>query len=229
MLNVMKPGSVIVDLAATNGGNVVQTKANKIDLEDVAVQEMLISYDGEARWPLALLADFGGHLALDGLVGYQVVWGVAPALHSPIMAVTNVISGMTAVGGMLLLANGTFDAAGLVPDSPAHWMGAVATPLSFVNIVGGFLVTGKMFDLFRQSEDPEDYFGYYALPAGALVAGLGGRYVTGFGNFEGVADVGIAAAICSIAASGSLLGVDSRLFSRAPFEHGPGTSSASPG
>lgn len=45
--------------------------------------------------------------ALAGLAGYQVVWGVAPALHSPLMAVTNAISGMTAVGGMVLLAHGT--------------------------------------------------------------------------------------------------------------------------
>lgn len=43
--------------------------------------------------------------ALAGLAGYQVVWGVAPALHSPLMAVTNAISGMTAVGGMLLLGD----------------------------------------------------------------------------------------------------------------------------
>jgi NAD/NADP transhydrogenase alpha subunit len=44
--------------------------------------------------------------ALAGLDGYQVVWGVAPALHSPLMAVTNAISGMTAIGGMILLFHG---------------------------------------------------------------------------------------------------------------------------
>lgn len=205
MLNVMKPGSAIVDLAAANGGNVAQTEANKvittdngvtiigytdlpsrlastsstlfgnnvakfvlsigpqttkekgvfqIDLEDDAVQNMLISYNGEARWPdkitpfnppppparpeeeviektadellleanekqrgeflknagvaslaAATLLAFGYNtdspesvslmatFALAGLAGYQVVWGVAPALHSPLMAVTNAISG----------------------------------------------------------------------------------------------------------------------------------------
>lgn len=206
MLNVMKAGSVIVDLAAANGGNVAQTEANKvittdngvtiigytdmpsrlastsstlfgnnvakfvlsigpqttkekgvfqIDLEDDAVQNMLIAYNGDARFPdkitpfnppppptkaedevvpktaeellleanmkqrgefvknagiaslaaMALLA-FGlnsgdspdsislvSTFALAGLAGYQVVWGVAPALHSPLMAVTNAISG----------------------------------------------------------------------------------------------------------------------------------------
>ena len=210
MLNVMKAGSVIVDLAAANGGNVAQTEADRvittengvtiigytdlpsrlastssqlfgsnvakfilsigpqttkekgvfqIDFEDDAVQNMLISYNGEARFPdrivpfnppppptksqtgdggdevsiktpdeiwmeanerqrsdfvrnaavasvaagallafgytndspesVSLLATF----ALAGLAGYQVVWGVAPALHSPLMAVTNAISG----------------------------------------------------------------------------------------------------------------------------------------
>ena len=59
------------------------------------------------------------------------------------MAVTNAISGMTAVGGMLLLAEGhhrvleqgTTKSTGLIPDAPAHWMGAIAVALSFVSIV----------------------------------------------------------------------------------------------
>jgi NAD(P) transhydrogenase len=55
------------------------------------------------------------------------------------MAVTNAISGMTAVGGMLLLGHDATSGQ-IIPDSPAHWMGAVATTLSFVNIAGGFLV-----------------------------------------------------------------------------------------
>merc|ERR1711935_1332981 len=219
MLNLMKAGSVCVDLAAANGGNVAQTKADEvittsngvtivgytdlpsrlastasnlfsnniakfilsigpqttkeesvyqIDLKDDAVQNMLISYGGNARWPdkitpfapppppaqevaaevveltpeqeksladeasknsfvknsmiasaaAAILVGFGltadspssvnlmATFGLAGLAGYQVVWGVAPALHSPLMAVTNAISGSTAIGGMLLLASG---------------------------------------------------------------------------------------------------------------------------
>ncbi len=58
-------------------------------------------------------------------------------------------TGMTAVGGMLLLAHGNSESSDLIPDSPSHWMGAIATVLSFVNICGGFLITGKMLDLFR--------------------------------------------------------------------------------
>ena len=254
MLAVMKAGSVCVDLAAANGGNVAATQPNQIvtttngvqvvgwtdlpsrlpttasnlfannvakfllsmgpqttgikgemviDWEDDAVQNMLVAYQGQARWPdqitpfvppppppqpepeiplteaeqlelanqqalegfvrntgiaslaavtlvafglttdspesVALLSTF----ALAGLAGYQVVWGVAPALHSPLMAVTNAISGMTAVGGMLLLSQSAQETTGLIPDTPAHWMGAVATALSFINISGGFLVSKK--------------------------------------------------------------------------------------
>lgn len=379
MLDVMKAGSVIVDLAAANGGNVAQTVPDEvittangvtivgytdlpsrlastssslfgtnvakfilsvgpqttkekgvyqIDLEDDAVQNMLVAYDGVRRYPdmitpfsppppktsptdavasvvltdeemrveanekqraafvknaavasvaaCALLAfgyandsgDGGVPLlatfALAGLAGYQVVWGVAPALHSPLMAVTNAISGefcsrrndddsrrrrdpdgavlclcvcffmcisnfadgplseniivpalsihnahgpkyapgMTAVGGMLLLAQGNGDSTSIVPDSPAHWMGAIATTLSFVNIVGGFLITGKMLNLFRRKEDPDDFFGYYAVPAAVLVGGLGGSYLLSAENLDSVSgSVGIAAAICCISAS----------------------------
>ena len=159
---------------------------------------LAFGYTNDSAESVSLLATF----ALAGLAGYQVVWGVAPALHSPLMAVTNAISGMTAVGGMLLLAQGTSESTSLIPDSPAHVMGAIATVLSFINIVGGFLITGKMLDLFRRPEDPNDYFEFYALPAAVLVGGLGGSYLTGAGNFESVSGtVGIAAAICAISAS----------------------------
>ena len=137
--------------------------------------------------------------ALAGLAGYQVVWGVAPALHSPLMAVTNAISGMTAVGGMVLLAHGT-QAEGLIPNSPSHWMGAIATMLSFINIAGGFLVSGKMLDLFKRPDDPDDFFQLYAIPAGLLLAGLAGSAYAGLGDLGTVSgSVGIASAICCIA------------------------------
>jgi len=92
------------------------------------------------------------------------------------------VSGMTAVGGMLLLGHGVSESAGLIPDSPAHWMGALATVLSFINIFGGFLVSGKMLDLFRRPTDPEEYFGLYAIPSGLLLAGLGAAAFGGFGS-----------------------------------------------
>ena len=110
---------------------------------------------------------------------------------------------MTAVGGMLLLAqDNTAATTSIIPDTPAHWMGALATLLSFVNIVGGFLITGKMLDLFRRPEDPDDRFEFYAVPAALLVGGLGVSYATGLGHLENVSgSVAIAAAVCAIAAS----------------------------
>ncbi len=159
---------------------------------------LAFGYTSDSTDSTSLMATF----ALAGLAGYQVVWGVAPALHSPLMAVTNAISGMTAVGGMLLLAQGTSDSTSIIPDSPAHWMGAVATALSFVNIIGGFLITGKMLDLFKRPEDPKDYFELYAIPGVLLVGGLAASNALDVGNFETVSgSVAIAAAVCSIAAS----------------------------
>jgi len=150
---------------------------------------------------VALMATF----CLAGLAGYQVVWGVAPALHSPLMAVTNAISGMTAVGGMLLLGSHASETSSLIPDTPAHWMGAVATALSFVNIAGGFLVSGKMLDLFRRPDDPKEYFEFYSAPIVLTLAGLAGAAFAGVGQLGLVAgSVSIAASVCCIAAIAGL-------------------------
>lgn len=119
------------------------------------------------------------------------------------MAVTNAISGMTAVGGMLLLGQDATSGQ-IIPDSPAHWMGAVATTLSFVNIAGGFLVSGKMLDLFRRPTDPKEFFEFYAIPTALMIAGVAGAAFAG-GNLENVSGVvGIAASICCIAAIAGL-------------------------
>jgi hypothetical protein len=71
--------------------------------------------------PNAAFSNMMTVLALSTTIGYQVVWGVAPALHSPLMAATNAISGVTALGGMHLMGGG------LLPCSLAHSLGAVAT------------------------------------------------------------------------------------------------------
>ena len=149
--------------------NMIQQKnfARNAQLASVAATALvLFGVTTEDQNAVSLMSSF----ALAGLAGYQVVWGVAPALHSPLMAVTNAISGMTAVGGMLLLAQG--GSSSLIPDSPACWMGAIATTLSFINISGGFLVSGKMLDLFRRENDPKDYFEYYLIPGAIIVGGL---------------------------------------------------------
>lgn len=111
---------------------------------------------------------------------------------------------------MLLLGAGSANSAGLLPDSPAHWMGAIATALSFINIAGGFLVSGKMLDLFRRPEDPKEYFEFYSLPALVLLGGLGAAAFMGVGNLEFMSGTtAIAAAICCIAAIAGLSNQDS--------------------
>lgn len=162
---------------------------------------LAFGFTTDAPQSVALMSTF----ALAGLAGYQVVWGVAPALHSPLMAVTNAISGMTAVGGMLLLGHSVTEGSGLIPDSPGHWMGAIATALSFVNIAGGFLVSGKMLDLFRRESDPKEYFELYALPASLILAGVAASQFLGIGDLGNVAGtVAIASSVCCIAAIAGL-------------------------
>jgi NAD(P) transhydrogenase subunit alpha len=89
--------------------------------------------------------DFLSHLtvfALACVVGWQVVWNVTPALHTPLMSVTNAISGIIVVGGMLTVSG--------LPGSPAVLLGAAAILLASINIAGGFLVTQRMLRMFRR-------------------------------------------------------------------------------
>lgn len=74
-------------------------------------------------------------------VGYYVVWNVTPALHSPLMAVTNGISSVIIVGAML--------ATGLSHGTLPHVFGFIAVTLASVNIFGGFLVTQRMLSMFN--------------------------------------------------------------------------------
>ena len=75
-------------------------------------------------------------------VGYYVVWNVTPALHSPLMAVTNAISSVIIVGALI--------AAGPMGFSFAKVMGFVAVTLASVNIFGGFIVTQRMLQMFKR-------------------------------------------------------------------------------
>ncbi len=77
-------------------------------------------------------------------VGYHVVWTVTPALHTPLMAVTNAISAIIIVGAML--------AAGMTEGLVAQTMGTLAVALAAVNVFGGFLVTQRMLEMFRKKE-----------------------------------------------------------------------------
>jgi NAD(P) transhydrogenase subunit alpha len=75
-------------------------------------------------------------------VGYHVVWTVTPALHTPLMAVTNAISAIVIVGAML--------AAALTETWLGKSMGVLAVALAAVNVFGGFLVTRRMLEMFRK-------------------------------------------------------------------------------
>lgn len=121
--------------------------------------------------PNAAFSSMFTTFALSNVIGVQVVLGVSHALHSPLMAVTNAISGTTALGGMHLLAHSTSPAVSV--------LGAAATTLSTVNIVGGFIVTTKMLDMFKRPDDPPEYYHYYGAPA----AGALGLY--GIGSLSG--------------------------------------------
>lgn len=83
--------------------------------------------------------------ALASLIGYRVVWGVAPALHSPLMSVTNAISGMVGIGGLFILGGG------LVPETIPQAFGAASVLLAFVNVGGGFVITKRMLDMFKST------------------------------------------------------------------------------
>lgn len=257
----MRPGSVIVDLAAETGGNCeltrkdeLYTHANgvhligytdlpsrlptqsstlysnnitklvleslaagkdtfRLDLEDEVIRRSLVTLEGELMWPApapppptptpaatpepaaavpemvaltprqkvmrdvtTLSGWLAGALALGktttpvfmgnvftmglaSLVGYRAVWSVTPALHSPLMSITNAISGLVGVGGMLIMGGG------LVPETPAQVLGAASVLLATVNIAGGFEVTRRMLDLFRRPDDPPEHSNLYAIPA----------------------------------------------------------------
>jgi NAD(P) transhydrogenase subunit alpha len=77
-------------------------------------------------------------------VGYHVVWTVTPALHTPLMAVTNAISAIVIVGAML--------AAALTETGLGKTLGMVAVALAAVNVFGGFLVTRRMLEMFKKKD-----------------------------------------------------------------------------
>lgn len=77
-------------------------------------------------------------------VGYHVIWNVTPALHTPLIALTNAISAIIIVGAML--------AAALTETTLGKTMGVLAVVLASVNVFGGFLVTRRMLEMFKKKE-----------------------------------------------------------------------------
>ncbi|KAI6118870.1 NAD(P) transhydrogenase beta subunit-domain-containing protein [Pisolithus croceorrhizus] len=140
---------------------------------------------------------------LAGLVGYRVIWGVAPALHSPLMSVTNAISGMVGVGGLFVMGGG------YLPETIPQFLGALSVLLASVNVAGGFVITKRMLDLFKRPTDPPEYSWLYGVPA-----------VVFTGAFLAAASTGMAGLVqagyltSSLLCIGSLAGLSSQATAR---------------
>jgi NAD(P) transhydrogenase subunit alpha len=86
-------------------------------------------------------------------VGYYVVWSVTPALHTPLMAVTNAISSVIIVGALIAAASGS--GTDLTPAlMMSKGFGGVAVALAAINIFGGFLVTSRMLAMYKKKDKP---------------------------------------------------------------------------
>ncbi|KAH6892975.1 NAD(P) transhydrogenase precursor [Thelonectria olida] len=300
MLDVMKPGSVIVDLAAEAGGNCVATEKGKIatyndvkiigytdlpsrlptqsstlysnnitklllsmapqskefgiDLTDEVVRGSIVTKNGEilptaprpnppppppkpkeeavtpvveltpwqkkTREVAGVTAGMGSILALGklsspllmtntftfalaSLIGYRTVWGVQPALHSPLMSVTNAISGMVGLGGLFILGGG------FIPETIPQVFGALSVLLAFVNVGGGFVITKRMLDMFKRPTDPPEYPWLYAIPA--VVCG-GGFVAAASTGAAGLVQAGYL--VSSVLCIGSLSGLASQATAR---------------
>jgi H+-translocating NAD(P) transhydrogenase subunit alpha len=79
-------------------------------------------------------------------VGYYVVWSVTPALHTPLMAVTNAISSVIIVGALVASAAAGF--------AVSKWLGLLGVVLASINIFGGFAVTQRMLAMYKKKERP---------------------------------------------------------------------------
>lgn len=82
---------------------------------------------------------------LAGFVGYQVISGVPPLLHTPLMSVTNAISGISLVGSLVT--------AGADYNTTSTLLGLVAVACATINVVGGFLITDRMLKMFKKGGD----------------------------------------------------------------------------
>ena len=157
-ITVVHQGNVISDPSrqVTEPQQTVQPERQEIINEEAATAKRSETSKNQI-WPkfimlaliiaLGVLIGFGGsttlisHLTVFVLacfVGYMVIWNVTPSLHTPLMSVTNAISGIIVIGGMIHLSEDQI----LLP--------AIAVLIATINIVGGFLVTHRMLEMFRK-------------------------------------------------------------------------------
>merc|ERR1711936_1093689 len=296
MIDDMKPGSVVVDLAAEAGGNIETTKPGEIysyndvthightdlpsrlptqastlyannlsklllsmagtkdhfhlDMADDVVRGSIVLNKGVKSWPpnppisvaaaaspkaaaaakepppppnyfaiklqesMTYTAGLGGLTALgvgapnaaftgmstvfglSVICGYHTVWSVVPALHSPLMSVTNAISGITAVGGMLLMGGGYY------PTNTVEGLAASAAFISFINVFGGFIVTARMLDMFKRPDDPPEYNYLFGIPAATFLASYAYAVSQGYPEVHTMGY--LASSLCCVGALGGL-------------------------
>ncbi|WP_420349235.1 NAD(P) transhydrogenase subunit alpha [Pelagibius sp.] len=122
--------------------NEAQALAN--DVASLAVEASRLSVESGAAGGVSPLVIGLTVFVLAVFVGYHVVWRVTPALHSPLMAVTNAISSVIIVGALI--------AAGPADFGFSEVMGFLAVVLASVNIFGGFIVTQRMLSMFKKKK-----------------------------------------------------------------------------
>ncbi len=113
------------------------------DASSLAMESSRLALEGAASGPSMLVLGLTV-LVLAVFVGYHVVWRVTPALHSPLMGVTNAISSVIIVGALI--------AAGPAEFNFSQVMGFLAVTLASVNIFGGFIVTQRMLSMFKKKQ-----------------------------------------------------------------------------
>ncbi|KAK7020545.1 NAD(P) transhydrogenase beta subunit-domain-containing protein [Favolaschia claudopus] len=184
--------------------------------EEAAEIVALTPWQKTSRDVAAVTAGMGGVLALGKATGIGfmsnfftfglaalMVWQVAPALHSPLMSVTNAISGMVGVGGLFVMGGG------YLPGTFPQVLGALSVLLASVNVAGGFIITKRMLDMFKRSTDPPEYSWLYGVPAVIFTGGFLAAASTGM---AGLVQAGYLAS--SVLCIGSLSGLSSQATAR---------------
>ncbi|WP_404300817.1 Re/Si-specific NAD(P)(+) transhydrogenase subunit alpha [Alicycliphilus denitrificans] len=140
-----KPAAPVAEKKSSHGpGAPMSAKALSIVFAAMAVLFWAIG----AYAPAAFLGHFTVFV-LACFIGYMVVWNVTPALHTPLMSVTNAISSIIAIGALVQIAPPELGMAGR-PDGLIQWLAFAALVLTAVNMFGGFAVTRRMLAMFRK-------------------------------------------------------------------------------
>ncbi|KAF9013895.1 PNTB-domain-containing protein [Cyathus striatus] len=166
LLSLGEDGKFAIDLDdEVVRGSIVAHEGNQLEPPVPKVEETTVTaitpWQKATREVSVVTAGMG-----TGLVGYRVVWGVAPALHSPLMSVTNAISGLVGVAGLFVMGGG------FVPHTIPQALGAAAVLLATINVAGGFIITKRMLDMFKRPTDPPEYPWLYAIPATVFTGGF---------------------------------------------------------